>query len=203
MFGKSRVAVAAVMVLGVAGMLAGPWASPASATLAPIRCFGECSTSSASTQGRVLSKHGNWSAVILGTRGMVVHEFDNGAKFAIVAHPNGEISLLLTHPDWRLQRDQRADILDRHRRPCLPRHVSRQPRRRVGCCREQDVRRGFLSRQPSSHRDRRIPPSHDRVGRRRGGDRRCDCRPEVRVAIGTRTRLPSPRMSKNGLSPVE
>jgi hypothetical protein len=110
MFGKSRVAVAAVMVLGVAGMLAGPWASPASATLAPIRCFGECSTSSASTQGRVLSKHGNWSAVILGTRGMVVHEFDNGAKFAIVAHPNGEISLLLMHPDWRLQRDQRTDF---------------------------------------------------------------------------------------------
>ena len=74
MFGKPRLAVSALVALGIAGALAGPWAAPASAAPGQVCSFNECSTSStpsASTQSkaRVLSKHGSWRAVVLGKGG--------------------------------------------------------------------------------------------------------------------------------------
>ena len=116
MLNKSRVAVSALLALGVAGALAGPWATPASAASGQVCYFGECSASSAPTapaqaKARVLARHGSWSAVAIGQGGaMIVDEFENGAKFAILAFPNGSFGLLLTDPQWRLQKGQRTEM---------------------------------------------------------------------------------------------
>ena len=115
MLKKSRMAVSALLALGVAGALAGPWAAPASAASGQVCYFGECSASSAPTastqsKARVLSRHGSWSAVAIGQGAMVIDEFDNGAKFAILAYPNGRFGLLLTDPQWRLQKGQRTEL---------------------------------------------------------------------------------------------
>jgi len=116
MLKKSRAAASALLALGVAGALAGPWAAPASAASGQVCYFGECSASSAPTastqsKARVLARHGSWSAVAIGQGGaMVIDEFDNGAKFAILAYPNGGFGLLLTDPLWRLQKGQRTEL---------------------------------------------------------------------------------------------
>lgn len=108
---KSRAAIAAVIV-SVAGMLAGAWATPASAALAATCCFNECAPfpGSIPSTGGVLSKHGSWSAMVVGERKAVTHEFADGAAFAIFADPNGEASLRLTHPTWRFRQGQRVAI---------------------------------------------------------------------------------------------
>jgi hypothetical protein len=41
---------------------------------------------------------------------MIVDEFANGSKFAILAYPEGKFGLLLTHPEWRLQRGQQVEM---------------------------------------------------------------------------------------------
>jgi hypothetical protein len=115
MFKKSRMAVSAVLALGLAGALAGPWAAPASAAPGQVCYFGECSASTApsapsQSKARLLSKHGSWSAVLIGQGAMIVDEFANGSKFAILAYPEGKFGLLLTHPEWRLQRGQQVEM---------------------------------------------------------------------------------------------
>jgi hypothetical protein len=115
MLNKSRVAVSALLALGVAGALAGPWAAPASASSGQVCYFGECRASSAPTapaqsKARVLARHGSWSAVAVGQGAMIVDEFEGGAKFAILAFPSGSFGLLLTNPQWRLQKGQRTEM---------------------------------------------------------------------------------------------
>ncbi|MFO1159420.1 MAG: hypothetical protein U1E60_11320 [Reyranellaceae bacterium] len=117
MFKRSRVAVSALFALGLAGVLAGSWAAPASAAPGQVCYFGECRTSTAqvqpapaSTGSKVIAKRGSWSAQLVGEGVMIVDEFANGSKFAIVTYPQGRFGLLLTHPDWRLKAGQRAEM---------------------------------------------------------------------------------------------
>ena len=117
MLKKSRMAVSTLVALGLAGALAGPWA-PASAAPGQVCYFGECSASTApaaptQSKARLLSKHGSWSAMVVGQGAMIVDEFANGAKFAILAYPEGKFGLLLTHPEWRLRKGERAELVIR------------------------------------------------------------------------------------------
>jgi hypothetical protein len=121
MSNKSRT-VSALLAIGVAGMLAGSWVGPASAAPGQVCYFGECSTSTAPaappasaqpSEARALPKHGSWKAVVIGEGAMIVDEFDNGAKFAILAYPEGKIGLLLSHPDWHLKRGQQVEMVVR------------------------------------------------------------------------------------------
>ena len=122
MLKKSRAAVSAVLALGLAGALAGSWAVPASAAPGQVCYFGECGASSGTASRstapqsapqsapRELPRHGSWHAVTMGGGAMIVDEFPNGAKFAILAYPQGGFGLLLTHPEWHLKKGQRADM---------------------------------------------------------------------------------------------
>jgi hypothetical protein len=65
------------------------------------------------SEARALPKHGSWKAVVIGEGAMIVDEFDNGAKFAILAYPEGKIGLLLSHPDWHLKRGQQVEMVVR------------------------------------------------------------------------------------------
>lgn len=118
MFKRSRVAVSALFALGLVGALAGTTAIPASAAPGQVCYFGECqastgpSTQSApsTTQSQLIAKRGSWSAHLVGESAVIVDEFDNGARFAIVAHADGRFGLVLTDPEWRLKQGQRASI---------------------------------------------------------------------------------------------
>jgi hypothetical protein len=57
-----------------------------------------------------VSQHGSWRAVLIGEGAMIYDQFDNGAKFAILAYPEGKLGLLLTHPEWRLRAGQRVEM---------------------------------------------------------------------------------------------
>lgn len=117
----SRVAVSALFAFGLAGVLAGV-AAPASAAPGQICYFGECRPSTGpsaqttpapapvSTQSKLIAKRGSWSALMIGDGAMVVDEFANGSKFAILAHPDGKFGLMLMHPEWRLKPGQRAEM---------------------------------------------------------------------------------------------
>lgn len=110
MIKRYRKAVSALFAFGLAGALVGPWVGPATAS-DRVCYFGECrGESAAESKPRVVSKRGSWSAVVLGKAAMIVDEFANGARFAILAHPEGKLGLLLTHPDWRLKAGQRAEM---------------------------------------------------------------------------------------------
>ncbi|MFO1159404.1 MAG: hypothetical protein U1E60_11240 [Reyranellaceae bacterium] len=121
MFKRSRMAVSALLALGLAGVLA----APASAAPGQVCYFGECRPSVASnaapsapapatvptSQARgVVAKRGSWSATLIGDGAMFIDQFDNGAKFAILAYPEGKVGLLLTHPEWRLKAGQRVEM---------------------------------------------------------------------------------------------
>ena len=119
----SRVAVSALFAFGLVGAAAG-MASPASAAPGQVCYFGECRTSTgpsaqptpvpaptpASTQSKLIAKRGSWSAVLVGEGAMIIDEFANGSKFAIVAYPEGKFGLMLMHPEWRLKAGQRAEM---------------------------------------------------------------------------------------------
>ncbi|WP_395714224.1 hypothetical protein [Reyranella sp.] len=119
----SRVAISALVAFGLAGALAGMTA-PASAAPGQVCYFGECRTSTrpsaqatpapaptpASTQSKLIAKRGSWSAVLVGEGAMIIDEFANGSKFAIVTYPEGKFGLMLMHPDWRLKAGQRAEM---------------------------------------------------------------------------------------------
>ena len=119
----SRVAVSALFAFGLAGALAGT-ASPAAAAPGQVCYFGECRASTgpsaqptpaptptpASTQSKLIAKRGSWSAVLVGEGAMIIDEFANGSKFAIVAYPEGKFGLMLMHPEWRLKAGQRAEM---------------------------------------------------------------------------------------------
>ncbi|MGE0577049.1 MAG: hypothetical protein AB7F22_26740 [Reyranella sp.] len=115
----SRAAVSALFAFGLAGAAAGI-ATPASAAPGQVCYFGECRTSTgpsvrpaptpASTQSKLVARRGSWSAVLVGERAMIIDEFANGSKFAIVAHPEGKFGLMLMHPEWRLRAGQRAEM---------------------------------------------------------------------------------------------
>lgn len=119
----SRVAVSALFAFGLVGAAAG-MASPASAAPGQVCYFGECRASTgpsaqptpvpaptpASTQSKLIAKRGSWSAVLVGEGAMIIDEFANGSKFAIVAYPEGKFGLMLMHPEWRLKAGQRAEM---------------------------------------------------------------------------------------------
>jgi hypothetical protein len=110
MIKRYRKAVSALLAFALAGALVGPWVSPAVAS-DRVCYFGECrGESAAQSKARVVSKRGSWSAVVVGKAAMIVDQFDTGAKFAILAYPNGKLSLLLSHPDWRLRAGHRVEI---------------------------------------------------------------------------------------------
>jgi hypothetical protein len=114
MFKKSRKAVSAVLALGLAGALGGSWVAPASA--GQVCYLGECGiskasgTSSTQPNARLLSQHGSWKAVLIGQGAMIYDQFDNGAKFAILAYPEGKFGLLLSHPEWHFKAGQRPEL---------------------------------------------------------------------------------------------
>lgn len=116
----SRVAVSALFAFGLAGALAG-MTTPASAAPGQVCYFGECRASTgpsarpapattASTQSKLIARRGSWSAVMIGEGAMIVDEFANGSKFAILAYPEGKFGLMLMHPEWRLRAGQRAEM---------------------------------------------------------------------------------------------
>ncbi|MFO1084127.1 MAG: hypothetical protein U1E21_06175 [Reyranellaceae bacterium] len=111
----SRVAVSALVAFGLAGALAGLSVS-ASAAPGQVCYFGECraqatpATAPTTTQSRVIAKRGSWSAVLVGEGAMIIDEFANGSRFAIVAHPEGKFGLMLMHPEWRLKAGQQAEM---------------------------------------------------------------------------------------------
>jgi hypothetical protein len=113
----SRVAVSALFAFGLAGALAGT-ATPAAAAPGQVCYFGECRASTgpatrpapASTQSRVIAKSGSWSAVLVGEGAMIIDQFANGSRFAIVAYPEGKFGLMLMHPEWRLKAGYRAEM---------------------------------------------------------------------------------------------
>ena len=117
----SGVAVSALFAFGLAGAAAGI-ATPAGAAPGQVCYFGECRTSTgpsaqvapapapASTQSKLIAKRGGWSAVLVGEGAMIIDEFANGSKFAIVAYPEGKFGLMLMHPEWRLKAGQRAEM---------------------------------------------------------------------------------------------
>ncbi|MBV8186366.1 MAG: hypothetical protein JO339_03930 [Alphaproteobacteria bacterium] len=119
MFKQSRKAVSAVLALAVAGVVAGSWVAPASAAPGQVCYFGECGSKSAApasgqssnqAKSRLLSQHGSWKAVLIGQGAMIYDQFDNGAKFAILAYPEGKFGLLLSHPEWHLKAGQPAEM---------------------------------------------------------------------------------------------
>jgi len=118
MFKRSRMAVSALFALGLVGALAGTTAIPASAAPGQVCYFGECRASTGpSTQpapttnpSRLIAKRGSWSAHLVGQSAVIVDEFNNGARFAIVAHADGRFGLMLSHPEWRLKQGQRASM---------------------------------------------------------------------------------------------
>lgn len=118
---NSRKAVSALFALGLAGTLAGSWVGPASAAPGQVCYFGECSNSvapaaapsSQTIESRTLSKHGSWKAVVVGEGAMIIDEFDNGAKFGVLAYPGGKFGLLLSHPEWRLTAGQSVEMIVR------------------------------------------------------------------------------------------
>lgn len=114
MIKRYRKAVSALLAFGLAGALVGPWTGPwvgPAAASDRVCYFGECrGESAAESKARVVSKRGSWSAVVLGKAAMIVDEFANGARFAILAHPEGKLGLLLSHPGWRLKAGQRAEM---------------------------------------------------------------------------------------------
>lgn len=117
MFKVSGKAVSTLLAVGLVGALAGSWAAPA--TAGQVCYFGECSASSSpapSSQSKatqVVAKRGSWSARLVGQGAMIIDEFQNGAKFAIVVYPEGKAGLMLMHPDWKLQKGQQVEMIVR------------------------------------------------------------------------------------------
>jgi len=114
---KSNAAVSAVLGLVLAGALMGASVAPASAAPGQVCYFGECSASASSgpaserpAEARQVSQHGGWRGVQIGQGALVYDQFDNGAKFGILLHPEGRFGLMLSHPEWRLRKGQQVDM---------------------------------------------------------------------------------------------
>lgn len=116
MFKVSVKAASTLLAVGLVG-LTGSWAAPA--TAGQVCYFGECSASSSpapstpSKGTQVVAKRGSWSAHLVGQGAMIIDEFQNGAKFAIVVYPAGKAGLMLMHPDWKLQKGQQVEMIVR------------------------------------------------------------------------------------------
>ena len=118
MFKRSRMAVSALFALGLVAALAGMTAIPASAAPGQVCYFGECRVSTgpsaqpapSATRSQLIAKRSSLSAHLVGEQAVIVDEFNNGARFAIVARADGRFGLVLTHPEWRLKQGQRASI---------------------------------------------------------------------------------------------
>jgi hypothetical protein len=115
MFKKSRTALFAIGLAALAGSLT----APATAAPGDICYFGECRSSAAPAtpapsaqpaQIRTVAQHGSWKAIAVGTGAMVVDEFDNGAKFAVLIYPDGKLGLMVSHPTWNLNRGQQIEM---------------------------------------------------------------------------------------------
>ncbi|MGE0425076.1 MAG: hypothetical protein AB7O88_22645 [Reyranellaceae bacterium] len=117
MFKVSGKAVSTLLAVGLAGVLAGSWAAPATAR--QVCYFGECSgsvsqaPSTKPTATQMIAKRGSWSAHLVGEIAMLVDEFQNGAKFAVVFYPEGKPGLMLMHPNWNLQKGQQVEMIVR------------------------------------------------------------------------------------------
>lgn len=113
MFSKSRTTLIAI---SLAAALAGSFA-PATAAPGETCYFGECrnSTTSAalpsrSEEPRVLVRQGSWTAVAIGKGAMIVDEFDNGSKFAVLFYPDGKLGLMISHPNWEFKPGQEVQM---------------------------------------------------------------------------------------------
>jgi hypothetical protein len=117
MFKGSVKAASILLAAGLVGALAGSWAAPA--TAGQVCYFGECratatpAPSAPSKATQVVAKRGSWSSHLVGQGAMIVDEFQNGAKFAIVVYPEGKAGLMLMHPDWKLQKGQQVEMVVR------------------------------------------------------------------------------------------
>jgi hypothetical protein len=115
MFSKSRTTLIA---FGLAAALAGSFA-PATAAPGETCYFGECRSSttpaaapaqSRPAEARTLLQQGSWKAVAVGKGAMIVDEFNNGAKFAVLFYPDGKLGLMLSQPNWEFKPGQEVQM---------------------------------------------------------------------------------------------
>jgi hypothetical protein len=115
MFSMSRTALIAI---GLAAALAGSFA-PATAAPGETCYFGECRSSttpaalpapSRPEEPRVVARQGSWTAVAVGKGAMIVDEFTNGAKFAVLIYPDGKLGLRLSQPNWEFKPGQEVQM---------------------------------------------------------------------------------------------
>jgi hypothetical protein len=119
MFDKSRAALAAILAIGLTGSLVGSFVGPALAAPGQTCYFGECGPGATparteqaqpGNQAVMIGTHGNWKAMMVGQGAMIVDQFDNNAKFAILVYPEGKVGLMLSHPDWHLTKGQQVQM---------------------------------------------------------------------------------------------
>jgi len=116
----------AVVATALAVSFAGPLSAPASAAC----YFGECgagatASTAPATQpsrvslaqpeasakpGRILATHGSWSAEVHQGSTVIMDQFTDGSRLAIIAYPNGSVSLVLRSPDWHFKPGQEFDV---------------------------------------------------------------------------------------------
>jgi len=116
MFKKSR---NALLALGVLATLAGPFAAAASGASGQVCYFGECRETAApaaparsapSPEARMVAKQGEWTALAIGSASMIVADFQDGSKFAVVIGASEKPVVFLSAPNWRLKAGQKAAI---------------------------------------------------------------------------------------------
>jgi hypothetical protein len=117
-----RAAIGAALAIGLIGSSALTLAGPAAAASSGQTCyFGECgdgiaprtpvvapAPESQDSQVEKISEHGSWKAFASGRMVMVVDEFEDGSKFAIVSSGRGKVTLVLSNPHWHLQKGSRT-----------------------------------------------------------------------------------------------
>lgn len=113
MFKKSGKAVSALLAVGIVGAMAGSWTGPAAA--GQVCYFGECRASATpapapQSKATQVSKRGSWSSVLVGEGAMIIDEFQNGSRFAILVYPSGQFGLMLMHPEWQLEKGQEVEM---------------------------------------------------------------------------------------------
>jgi hypothetical protein len=122
---KYRLAIGAAFAIGLTASAAGLSAAPAVAAAPGQVCyFGECapgaapqvpaqpaaqpsqSGSGCQDSAQTISEHGSWKAVASCSMIMIVDEFDDGSKFAIV-DTGGKVGIVLKNPHWHLSTGKR------------------------------------------------------------------------------------------------
>jgi len=81
---------------------AAPAVQPSRVSLAP--------PAASAKLGHAFATHGSWSAMELQGSTLIMDQFTDGARLAIVAYHSGSISLMLSHPDWHFKEGQEFNV---------------------------------------------------------------------------------------------